>query len=284
MEVRLLLIPYDSALRGVRLGAGPEHLVQSGLIGTLEQRGHRVRSTVIEPPANRWRAEIGTAFQLAAALADRVREALAAGAFPLVLAGNCMATLGVVAGLGPRTGVLWFDAHGDFNTPETSVGGFLDGMALATVTGRCWSAIAHEVPGFYPVSESDVWLLGARDLDPLEADALAHSGVRRLGADAIDSRLGDLVRRELAGAARLHIHLDLDVLDPRDGRTNEYAAPDGVRRDALIAACGALGAAGAAALTLSAYDPTFDEDGRVAAVAGEVAVALLDGLTTAAAT
>jgi arginase len=134
------------------------------------------------------------------------------------------------------------------------------------------------------VSESDVWLLGARDLDPLEADALARSGVRQLDVDSIDAGLGDLVRRELTGAARLHIHLDLDVLDPRDGRTNEYAAPDGVRRDALIAACGALGAAGPAALTLSAYDPTFDEDGRVAALAGEVAVALLDGLATPATT
>ena len=75
--------------------------------------------------------------------------------FPLVLAGNCNAAVGVVAGLGPGAAVLWCDAHADFNTPETTTGGFLDGMGLATVTGRCWTSMAARVPGFVPVAKLD---------------------------------------------------------------------------------------------------------------------------------
>jgi arginase len=281
MDVHLLLVPYDSAQRGLRLGAGPERLVEHGLPGALEQAGHRVRTMTVDPPTDRWRAEIGTAFQLASALAEHVRDARESRAFPLVLAGNCMATLGVVAGLGPRTGVLWFDAHADFNTPETTIGGFLDGMALATITGRCWSAMTEQVPGFHAIADADVWLLGARDLDSLEADALARSGVRRLGADAIGRDLADRVRLEPPGPAQTHVHLDLDVLDPRDGRANMYAAPNGVRAGALVAACHSLGAsARPAALTVSAYDPSFDADGTVARIAIEAILALVNGLAS----
>ena len=281
MNVRLLLVPYDSAQRGVRLGAGPERLIEAGLVRALEQRGHVVHTTTIDPPADRWRAEVGTAFQLAHAISDQVRSARAAGAFPLVLAGNCISTLGVVAALGPGTGVLWFDAHGDFNTPETSLGGFLDGMALATVTGRCWSAISRQVPGFHPVPERSVWLLGARDLDTLEAEALAASAVRRLPVESIGQELAELVRRGQSGADRLHVHLDLDVLDPSDGRVNEYSTPNGVPAEQLIAACRALGERlTVEALTMSAYDPRFDADGRVARTAIGAAVALVEGLAS----
>jgi arginase len=281
MDVLLLLVPYDSAHRGLRLGAGPERLIECELAQSLERAGHQVRTTTVDPPADRWRAEVGTAFQLAAVVASHVRDARQGGTFPVILAGNCLSTLGVIAGLGPGIGLLWFDAHGDFNTPETTLGGFLDGMALATITGRCWSAIAAQVPGFHPVAESNVWLLGTRDLDPLEAQVLTSSAVRRIGVDAIDRSLGYLVRRDLPGPAGLHVHLDLDVMDPRDGRANEYAAPDGVRSDALVAACRSLGATvNPVSLTISAYDPTFDTDGRVARTAIDAAVALLDGVAS----
>lgn len=88
-------------------------------------------------------AEIGTARDLDRQLAVSVAATVARGVFPLTLAGNCISSVGTLGGLGAGpTGVLWFDAHGDFNTPESTVGGFLDGMALATVTGRCWTGLA----------------------------------------------------------------------------------------------------------------------------------------------
>jgi len=261
VDIELILVPFDSAQRGVRMGAGPEALVAAGLPARLERAGHRVACAPVEPPAGSWRAEIRTAFELAAGVAERVRGARRAGRFPLVLTGNCSAAVGVVAGLGPGASVLWCDAHGDFNTPETTTGGFLDGMALAAVTGRCWVAMTAQVPGFAPVPEAAVWLAGARDLDAVERVALDRSAVRRVPAATIGPAFAREVRSGLGGDAPLYLHLDLDVLDPADGRANPYAAPGGVRAASLVAFCEALGTP--TALTVSAYDPTCDGDGRV---------------------
>jgi arginase len=281
VNVDLLLVPYDSARRGERLGAGPEHLVAAGLPAALGLAGHAVSVETIEPAAKGWCAEIGTAFALARALADRVRAARAARRVPVVLAGNCMSSVGVVGGLGAGTGVLWLDAHADFNTPDTTVGGFLDGMALATVTGRCWPQLCRGVPGFVPVPEAHAWLLGARDLDPLEEDALRRSVVHRVPARELGAGLAERIAAN-AGVARWYVHLDLDVLDPGEGRVNVYAAADGVSRDALQATLRALCAhLPVAALTLSAYDPAFDVDGRVREAAFGAVSAALDGLGAA---
>ena len=69
--------------------------------------------------------------------------------FPVVLAGNCNSYVGTLAGLETdRAGVSWFDAHGDFNTPETTTTGFLDGMGLAMASGRCWKAMPETIAWF----------------------------------------------------------------------------------------------------------------------------------------
>jgi arginase len=275
MEIDILLVPYDSARRGERMGAGPEALIEAGLQARLEQHGHRVRRTVIEPPIGSWRAEIHTTFELAVILASAVRSTRAAGRFPLVLAGNCSAALGVCAGLGGDVAVLWADAHADFNTPDTTVTGFLDGMTLATLTGRCWTTMAAQIPGFVSIRADRVWLLGARALDPPESEALRHSAIRRVTAEALDDRVAEQIGRELGGITPRYLHLDLDVLEPSAGRANEYAAPGGVSPAVLAAFCTALRQhAPPAAVTLSAYDPAADADGR----ACETALFVLDAL------
>ena len=90
----------------------------------------------VEATGESWN-EVGASMEVVAALRDAVREIVAAGDFPLVLGGVCSSSLGVLAGLGspPDLGVVWFDAHGDFNTPETTPTGFFDGMPLAMLTG-----------------------------------------------------------------------------------------------------------------------------------------------------
>jgi arginase len=268
MKIELILVPYDSAQRGTRMGAGPEHLVARGLPAHLERLGHHVELTTVDSPADSWLAEIHTAFELAALIAVCVRKSQQNGAFPVVLSGNCFASLGVVTALGAGTGVLWFDAHGDFNSPETTTGGFLDGMALATLTGRCFTGMSSRLTGFVPVREQHAWLLGTRDLDPAEEEMLLDSPIGRVPAESIGADLGERVRKELDGPQQLHVHLDLDVLDPSDGQVNEYACEGGVSAASLRSAMGALGTLDTvAALTLSAYDPSYDEDGRVCATA-----------------
>src|ERR1051325_5569570 len=82
MEIRLLLVPYDSGQRNVRMGAGPEYLRAAGLREKLVARGHAVDAQVIEPTSMKWQAEVQTSFELMRAVADGVRKARAAGRFP----------------------------------------------------------------------------------------------------------------------------------------------------------------------------------------------------------
>src|SRR5688572_19792128 len=150
MRIRILQVPYDSGQRALRMGRGPLHLVERGLADRLQDAGHETEVELIET-GETFPSEIKVTFDLQRRLADRVRATIATGAMPIILGGNCNYTVGAMAGIDPlHTGLIWFDAHGEFNTPETTVGGFLDGMGLALGTGRCWRQIAATIPGFRP--------------------------------------------------------------------------------------------------------------------------------------
>jgi arginase len=276
-RVALILVPYDAGQRGVRMGAGPEQLLRAGLDDALARDGHDVDTTIVEAPDS-WRAEIATTFTLAAEVAKRARQARERGRFPFLLTGNCMMTLGVVAALRAPTSVVWLDAHGDFNTPETTVGGFIDGMSLATMTGRCWTQLASAIPGFRPVDEEKVVLAGARDLDRLEAQALDSARISRVEAASISGKLVTAAKTRSSGAAETHLHVDLDVLDISEGRVNKFAVDGGVSRGHLLGALEAtVQQVPIASAALSAYDPAFDADGRVARIAIEVVASIVRG-------
>jgi arginase len=279
MDLQLVSVPYDTARRGERMGAGPEHLLQSGAVERLRAAGHRVRVERIDPPVDTFLAEIGTAFALQRGVAEAVRRAERDGYLPVVLSGNCnVAAVGTLAAVGPRVGVLWFDSHGDFNTPETTIGGFLDGMALAILTGRCWRQLVAQLPGFQPVDEANVVLLGTRDLDPLEAAALAESSLTTLRPADVRTRLETTLGELRQRVRDLYVHVDLDVLDPAtQGRANALAAPGGLTLaevDSAIRLAARDFRVRSAALT--AYDPTVDEDGRVCRAALRLLATLAD--------
>jgi arginase len=280
MQVQLIAVPYDSGRRGERMGAGPERLLGAGLVARLADAGHAARVQTIEPPAGAWHSEIRTTFDLAAGVSRAVTDAIDAGRFPLVLSGNCgPAALGCVAGMKGAASVFWFDAHGDFNTPDTTVGGFLDGMAMATLTGRCWPALVAAIPGSTPVAEKSVVLVGARDLDPLEALALEASAVRRVPPADLRTGLPRAIEDlRTTVPAPVYLHLDLDVMDPSEGRSNCYAAPGGLSREDVEWAIATIADAvplGAAALT--ALDPAADPDGRTVEAALTLGVAIVSG-------
>ncbi|HJU64524.1 MAG TPA: arginase family protein [Gemmatimonadaceae bacterium] len=263
MNVQLIAVPYDSARRGERMGAGPE-LLQTELVRRLEQEGHRTAVRVLDAPTDSWRAEIRTAFDLAGEVARSVERTLSTGGFPLVLSGNCgPAALGCVSALRGSPLVFWFDAHGDFNTPDTTVGGFLDGMSMATLTGHCWPQLAANIPGFAAVTEENVTLIGARDLDPLEAAALERSKVRRVAVDDLRRALPAAIVDTRARSSPAYLHLDLDVLDPREAPINPYQAPNGLSRaDVEWAIATITQSERVEAAALTAYDPTSDPEGK----------------------
>jgi arginase len=268
-DARLIAVPYDSGVRGWRMGAGPDRLLDAGLHARLRAAGHAISAEHVELPAGASSAEIAATFGLAAQLADRVRAARADGALPIVLAGNCASAIGTLSGLDdPAPAILWLDAHADLNTPETTRSGFLDGMALAIATGRCWSSMAASVPGFRPIPDANICLIGARDLDPAEATLLRASGIGAVHPHYAFLHLTpglDLVRSH---AETAYLHIDLDVLDPEEGRVNQFAAPGGFLLGQVIAVIRSIRQRfeiGAVALT--AYDPTCDPDARICAAA-----------------
>jgi arginase len=268
MSVNIIAVPYDSGQRAIRMGLGPEHLLENGLARALHNDGHEVSVERVGGTNSFW-LEVQTSFELYALLATQVAAARRIKAFPLVLSGNCGSALGTLAGVRPeRTGVIWLDAHGDFNTPETTLSGFLDGQALAIATGRCWKPLAASIPGFRPVDDRQVVLVGARDFDPIEKAMLEISGVTLVNAGHITrAGAGEALEPALSALQphvdRIYFHLDLDVLDPTEAVANQFAAPGGLsvaHVEEIISLVGERFEICAAALT--AYDPDYDPDGR----------------------
>jgi arginase len=263
--VRLIQVPYDSGHRDVRMGAGPLALAKAGAADRLRAQGHEVDERLIE--ASPWRAELSTAFELQRLVALEAAAARSAGHRPILLSGNCNTTVGMLAGLtgpGRRVGLVWLDAHGDFNTPEIDASGFLDGQGLAMSVGRCWTALTSAVPGFEPVPEGSVLLVGARSLDDAEEPALRGSDVTWLPPQRLQE-LGRAVGALAERADVVHIHVDLDVHDPSIAPANSYATPDGLSAEQVRQVVSEVAArVPLASATLASYDPAYDPDGRMA--------------------
>lgn len=139
---------------------------------------------------------------------------------PLIFAGDCCCALGAMKGLEQhQPAILWYDAHGDFNTPETSPSGFLGGMPLAWLVGRGDKQYMQDLD-LAPIAENKVTITDARDLDPGEAVNLAASKVAHLKAV-----------EDLSNVAwnqqPLYIHFDTDIVDNREMPAISYPAPGG---------------------------------------------------------
>jgi arginase len=249
------------------MGRGP--VVLAPLVADrLRAAGHEVAFTTVDTGPE-LRGEAASAFALSAALVRPVRDALVRGELPVVLSGNCNSAIGTVSAIDPlRTGVIWLDAHGEFNTPETTASGFLDGMGLAIATGRCWRTMAASIPGYRPFPDAHIVLVGARDFDEAEERELRRTGialvqpplVREWGAAAaIVPALASLRQR----VESVYVHIDLDVLDPGEGVANPFQAPGGLTVDEVSAILEIVEDRFALrALGIASYDPEVDRDGR----------------------
>ena len=279
MRAELIVVPFDSGLRDTRMGRGPNRLLELGLSERLQALGADVAIHRVEPPPNTFPSEIRMAHELHRAVATAVSGALDRESFPLVLSGNCNVAVGAVAGMRMATrvspAVCWFDAHADFNTPETTIGGFLDGMAVSMIAGHCWSALIAQVPGFAPIPEAQILMIGTRDIDPLERKRLVASAIHVATRPATIRADVDAIVAS-AKTTDSYVHVDLDSLDASEGTANVFAAADGITRSELLECVDAIGARSRIrAATISAYDPECDSDGRVARIAIDVAARLL---------
>lgn len=279
MEIQIIQVPYDSGHKDFRMGNGPAHIVNRGL-KKPGQAGTYIEEVLIE---NRFPLEVGTTLQVSKALADRVREAVNQSRFPFVLAGGCMSSIGTLAGLESPVGVLWLDAHGDLNTPETTVSGFFDGMALATVTGRCWRNLTGTISGFRAVPDRHAILLGARDFDPAERQLLDTSAVtlietRIIRQQSVSGALGPALERLCDFTQKVYLHIDLDVLDIMEACVNQFSCSGGLTLAELLDVIRFVWSrSSVAAAAVTAYDPAYDQGDKALQAASEI-VALLNNL------
>ena len=274
MRTVLVQVPYELGRPGVGLATGVPVLAEA-LAAELS-----AETAVVEPSGGSWN-EVGASMDVVRAVAQTVGEVVARGDFPFVLSGTCSSALGTVAGLGSPAGlgVVWLDAHGDFNTPETSPTGFFDGMPLAMLTGSGWEALRAGVDELCPVDEANVVLVGARDLDRAEEERLERSAVRRVAVgQAIEPALDALSAR----VSDVYVHVDLDVLDPSEGQANRYRSDGGMTAEDVAAVVGEVArrfTVRAAAIT--AYEPAYDPEGTVPEAATRIARRIVGTAVTA---
>ena len=212
--------------RGVDMG--PSAIRYAGLNERLERaeiavedRGN-VESALAETQATgseraRFLAQI---LETCRRIADEVERAREDGLKPVVLGGDHSIAIGTLSGLaaGGPGGVLWLDAHGDLNTPETTPTGNVHGMPLAAALGLCGASFAGTGLRLPAVDPARVALVGVRSLDPGERKAVTDLGlavytIRDLDRRGIEPVVEEALGR-VSGGSFVHVSIDLDVVDP----------------------------------------------------------------------
>ena len=202
----------------------------------------------------------GTQQERMGVLYDHLARWVAGTEHPVVYAGDCVSIIGVLAGL-ERRGVLptliFFDAHGDFNTWETTPSGFIGGMPLAMVVGRGEQTIVDSAR-LTPVPEDRVILVDGRDLDPGEDTAIERSGIGVLSVVEVSEAT--------LPPGPLYLHIDGDVVDPDDMPAMNYPAPGGPSLAEVAAAVERTAATGrVAAFSVSSWNPQLPGADRASA-------------------
>jgi arginase len=266
MHISLIQVPYELGDERQGTSKGPGRLVQAGADKVVAGKGAGVKVERVDR-GGPFRDSGNASLTVCKQLAEVVRKTVQAGAFPLILSGGCDVSKGILSGFDhSQCGIVWFDAHGDFNTPETTVSGYLAGMSLAILTGHCYQSYWAQIGNSAPVADSATLLLGVRDLDRAEAELLDRTEVHLVkwseGKPQSDIRVGlDTLRQSVA---EVYLHIDIDSMDPKfaPGVTFD-PVPGGISLAEMEDAIGGVFdrfRVRAAALTM--YDPDRDQDDR----------------------
>jgi arginase len=247
----MIAVPYHLGRRDLEVGRGPTRILQT--VTRPCQIVERAGSSTSELDA-----VVDVNKQLALAVAQHESPAV-------ILAGNCNSCVGTLAGLSRNdVGIVWFDAHGDFNIPETTISGALEGMSLAIATGGCHDDLRRRIGLEHPVAEQCGLLVATRSLDPKEAIRLEQSAITVVGLPGFDAALDALAKRVSA----VYLHLDLDVLDPALSPGVNFQAPGGIAPEELYEAVRRIPAKiPIAAATIANFNPDRDQDDRTLRIA-----------------
>ncbi len=176
-------------------------------------------------------------------VATLVADAIADGSFPVLAGGTCNHLPGVIGGLQTaygaeaRIGLLWLDAHGDFNTPSTTMSGMLGGMPVAVVAGLCHPPIREAAGIRSPLSTDRIVMVDVRNLDPEEERLIRSTDVEIVGFGPNEdvSAIRDAIQRLAERVDLIDLHIDADILDVQFQPNHPTAEPNGPGVDAVVA-------------------------------------------------
>lgn len=218
------------------MGAGALYLAEQGIVDRLRagSRGPAIEVEEIRP-RGRWRRGWQGVIAINSGLRDAVKKAIRERCLPIVFGGGCLVSLGVISGLGGTDdlGAIWFDAHGDLNTPETSLSGCIEGMPLALLLGRFGEEIRRELSILPSLQAERVVLAAARDLDPGEESFIRQSNLLHLSADIFrkpgyENELIGLLANWVERCSGCYLHIDVDCMATEDAPAVMFASPGGL--------------------------------------------------------
>lgn len=288
-EVKIIGVPMDFGQLRRGLDMGPAAARYTGLVSALRTLGHHVedlgdvrvpvRTPVEEGDASDYIEQIrGVCEQVY----DSGRIAVKENAFPLFIGGDHSIAIGTVGGVSHDrpTGLIWIDAHADFNTPVTSPSGNIHGMPLAILTGDGDDRLVNLGRPGAKVDPENIVMIGIRDVDRLERERLKKSGITVYTMSDIDeqgmSSIAKKALMKLIHLKRVHLSLDIDALDPVEAPGVGTPVPGGLTfREAhlfmeIIADSGKL-----TSMDLVEINPILDQANKTAKLAVDLIVSAL---------
>ncbi len=292
MQIDIIGVPMDLGQNRRGVDMGPSAIRYAHLREKLEGLGHSVEDngnievpiletcTITDPKLK----YIDCVVPMGRRVAGAVATSIQGGRFPLVLGGDHSLSVGSVRGAAKhkRIGVIWLDAHADFNTHETTPSGNIHGMPLAALCGlgdpRLTTLWDEEPPVVDPGS---VAILGARDLDPGEKDNLRQAGVLVISMEQVD-RLGMLaaleqcIERVSRNVDGIYLSMDMDAFDPRFAPGVGTPVPGGLTYREAHLACEVLAETGKlVGMDIVEVNPILDEKNQTAKLAVDFACSAL---------
>ncbi len=254
IKVDVIKNPYGGSRNVPELSTNPDYIHAAGLERLIgEWGGELIRPVQDVRLSGEQARQYGEWNRMALANANFaaiVREGLQDNLITVGLEANCNDLLGMLAGLkydsdgnARRVGLVFYDSHGDFNVPETTLSGMLGGMPVAVAAGHALHNLRRTTGLAEPLPMSDIMWGGVRDLDPLEADRFREFEVRQVSVRDI-REISDNFREQFDALADevdvVYVHVDMDVLEPDEVPGHSLTVPDGPSSKALAAAIGVM--------------------------------------------
>lgn len=293
LNISIIGVPMDHGQNRRGVDMGPSAIRYAGVVDRIEELGHtvtdegdiRIGQTDGSVDTETNLRNLKAITEATEALGDKVFEVAEAGNFPLVLGGDHSIAIGTLAGISERhenLGVIWYDAHADMNTSDTSPSGNIHGMPLAASFGHGHEKLTN-IRGYSPkVKPENIVIIGARSVDPGERELIKEHGIRVYSMHEIDKMgmhavIEDSIRylKEERNTDAVHLSLDLDGIDPMYTPGVGTPVPGGISyRESHLAMEMLFDADIITSAEFVEVNPILDEKNKTA----DVAVALIGSL------